>query len=52
MLGYNRMLEVIKPKSILCYDEPFSSMKENLKSFLPTTYEWTKSLSRQEQAKF
>ena len=52
MLGYNRMLEVIKPQSILCYDEPFSSMKGNIKSFLPTTYEWTKSLSWQEQAKF
>ncbi len=52
MLGYNRMLEVIKPQSILCYDEPFSSMKGNIKSFLPTTYEWTKSLSWQEKAKF
>ena len=52
MLGYNRMLEVIKPQSILCYDEPFSSMKGNIKFFIPTTYEWTKSLSWREQAKF
>ena len=52
MLGYNRMLEVIKPQSVICYDEPFPSMKGNIKSFLPTTYEWTKSLSWQEQAKF
>ena len=52
MLGYNRMLEAIKPQSILCYDESFPSMKGNIKSFLPTTYEWTKSLGWQDQAKF
>lgn len=52
MLGYNRMMEVIKPRSIICYDEPFPSMKGNIKSFLPTTYEWTKSLRWQDQAKF
>ena len=52
MLGYNRMLEVIKPQSVICYDEPFPSMKGNIKSFLPTTYEWTKSLGWQDQAKF
>ena len=52
MLGYNRMMEVIKPQSILCYDEPFPSMKGNIRSFLPTTYEWTKSLGGQDQAKF
>ena len=52
MLGYDRMLEVIKPSEILCYDEPFSSMKGNIKSFLPTTYEWTKSLGWQDRAKF
>ena len=27
-------------------------MKGNIKSFLPTTYEWTKSLGWQDQAKF
>lgn len=52
MLGYNRMLKVIKPQSVICYDEPFPSMKGNIKSFLPTTYEWTKSLGWQDQAKF
>ena len=52
MLGYNRMLEVIKPRSIICYDEPFPSMKGNIKSFLPTTYEWTKSLGWRDRAKF
>lgn len=52
MVGYNRMLEVIKPKAIICYDEPFQEMKGNIKSFLPTTYEWTKDLSWQEYANF
>lgn len=52
MLGYNRMMEVIKPQAVLCYDEPFPSMKGNIKSFLPTTYEWTKSLNWQERARF
>ncbi|MDE7453449.1 MAG: DUF4417 domain-containing protein [Clostridia bacterium] len=52
MLGYNRMLEVIKPSSVVCYDEPFKTMKGNIKSFLPTTYEWTNSLDWKEKAKF
>lgn len=45
MLGYNEMLKRIKPSAILCYDEPFDSMQGNVKSFLPTTYEWTKNLN-------
>lgn len=52
MLGYNKMMEVIKPSMVLCYDEPFGSMKGNIKSFLPTTYEWTRDLSWQDKAKF
>lgn len=52
MLGYNAMLEAIKPSAILCYDEPFETMNGNIKTFLPTTYEWTKSLSWQDKAKF
>ena len=52
MLGYNKMLEIIKPSAILCYDEPFKAMKGNIKEFLPTTYEWTKSLDWKEKAKF
>ncbi len=52
MLGYNRMLEVIQPSKILCYDEPFKAMKGNIKEFLPTTYEWTKDLDWKGKAKF
>ena len=52
MLGYNKMLEVIQPSAILCYDEPFKAMKGNIKEYLPTTYEWTKNLSWQDYAKF
>lgn len=52
MLGYNKMLEIIKPSAILCYDEPFKAMKGTVKSFLPTTYEWTKHLDWKEYAKF
>ena len=52
MLGYNKMLEVIQPSKILCYDEPFKAMEGNIKEFLPTTYEWTKALAWKEKAKF
>ena len=52
MLGYNKMLEIIKPSAIICYDEPFDKMTGNIKSFLPTTYEWTKALSWQDYSKF
>ena len=45
MLGYNEMLKRIKPSIVLCYDEPFKTMKGNIKQFLPTTYEWTKDLN-------
>ena len=52
MLGYNKMLEKIKPSAIICYDDPFPNMKGNIKSFLPTTFEWTKDLSLLDQAQF
>ncbi len=52
MLGYNEMLKRIKPSLVLCYDEPFKDMTGNIKEFLPTTYEWTKDLSWQDQAQF
>ena len=45
MAGYNVMLEKIKPRAIICYDEPFPEMRGNVVEFLPTTYEWTKELS-------
>lgn len=52
MLGYNEMMKKIKPKVVICYDEPFKSMTGNIKEFLPTTYEWTKNLSWREFAHF
>lgn len=52
MLGYNEMLKRIKPSMILCYDEPFKTMKGNIKEFLPTTYEWTKNLNWKDLAQF
>ncbi len=33
MLGYNKMLEKIKPCAILCYGKPFEEMKGNLTTF-------------------
>ena len=54
MTGYNEMIKRIKPSLVLCYDEPFGAMKRkgNVKSFLPTTYEWVKDLPPREQARF
>lgn len=52
MPGYNEMLRRIKPSMIICYDEPFENMKGNIKSFLPTQYEWTQKLDWKEKAKF
>lgn len=52
MLGYNKMLEKIKPSAVICYDEPFEEMKGNIISFLPTTYEWTKNLNPKDQVQF
>ena len=52
MPGYNEMLKRLKPSLILCYDEPFTDMKGNIKSFLPTQYEWTETLDCKEKAKF
>lgn len=52
MTGYDEMLKRIKPRTVLCYDEPFNTMKGNIISFLPTTYEWIKDLPQKEQARF
>lgn len=52
MMGYNKMMEIIKPSAVICYDEPFENMTGNIKSFLPTTYEWRKELDWQDYAKF
>lgn len=52
MLGYNKMLEKIKPSAVICYDEPFEEMKGNIISFLPTAYEWIKNLSPKDQVQF
>lgn len=52
MLGYKEMIKRIKPSLVLCYDEPFPSMKGNIKSFLPTTYEWTKNLNWKDLVQF
>lgn len=52
MHGYNEMIKRIKPSVILCYDEPFKSMKGNIVEFIPTTYDWTKSLNWKEKMQF
>ncbi len=52
MLGYNEMLKRIKPSIIICYDEKFDAMTGNIKEFLPTTYEWIKDLSEEDQMQF
>lgn len=35
MPGYNKMLEVIQPATIICYGEPFDKMKGNIKAIDP-----------------
>lgn len=35
MKSYNKMLEVIKPSAVICYGEPFSEMKGNIKAISP-----------------
>lgn len=52
MLGYNEMIKRIKPSKVICYDEPFKAMTGDVVEFLPTTYEWTKDLSWQDQIQF
>jgi len=52
MLGYNKMIQKIKPSAVICYDEPFEGMTGNVKEFLPTTYEWTKNLNWRDLAQF
>lgn len=31
MVGYNKMLEVLKPSAIICYGDPFPLMSGNIK---------------------
>lgn len=52
LLGYNKMLEIIEPEAVICYDEPFPSMKGNIIEVLPTTYEWTKKLDKKDLLQF
>ena len=39
MLGYNKMMEVIKPSAIICYGEPFDEMKGNIIKISPFNHE-------------
>lgn len=40
MSGYNKMLEVIEPSAIICYEKPFPKMKGKLKVFTYNHNEW------------
>lgn len=40
MLGYNKMLEIINPSAIICYEKPFPKMKGKLKIFPYNHNEW------------
>ena len=37
--SYNKMLEVLKPSAIVCYGEPFSEMRGNIKVISPFNHE-------------
>lgn len=39
LLGYNKMLERIKPSAILCYGELFDGMRGNVKALSPFNHE-------------
>lgn len=39
MLGYNKMMEIIKPSAIICYGEPFDEMKGNIIKISPFNHE-------------
>ena len=52
MLGYNEMLKRIKPSAVICYDEAFKNMQGNVKTFLPTTYQYILDLPPDEQIRF
>lgn len=39
MVGYNKMLEVLKPSAIICYGDPFPSMTGNIKVINPYNHE-------------
>lgn len=52
MLGYNKMLEVIKPSAVICYGEPFNGMKGNIKVIQPYDHnELVEKLGREEYVK-
>lgn len=39
LLGYNKMLEIIKPSAILCYGDLFDGMRGNVKALSPYNHE-------------
>ena len=45
--GYNRMLEVIHPETIICYGTPFTDMEGNIISFPYATFRKEASFRRQ-----
>lgn len=52
MPGYNKMLEVIQPSAILCYDKPFPQMKGNIITLSPYNHqELIKKLGLDEYAR-
>ena len=40
MKGYNKMLEIIKPSDIICYEKPFPKMGGKIKAFPYYHNEW------------
>lgn len=44
MIGYNKMLEKIKPSAVICYGKPFPEMKGKIKAFEPCGEELAKEL--------
>ncbi|MDD4415112.1 MAG: DUF4417 domain-containing protein [Oscillospiraceae bacterium] len=39
VIGYNKMLEAVKPSAIVCYGEIFDGMKGNIKAFSPFNHQ-------------
>lgn len=39
MVGYNKMLEVLKPSAIICYGDPFPAMSGNIKVISPFNHQ-------------
>ena len=49
MLGYNKMLEIIKPSAVICYGTPFKTMTGNIKVIEPFDKDFLmKELGQQE----